>query len=139
MATVKRNYAKEDFARRGDAIHTDKIVPQLDASDTGRIVAIDVVTAEFEIASDELTACDRLRARLPAAQIWLVRIGRRYVHFFGSRQREAHDYGHRAPRSGMSNSVFAARMVSNKAWTQSLIPVTPVGSPCRQSWWLLWA
>jgi hypothetical protein len=48
-------------------------------------VAIDLETGDFEVDSSEITACDRLEARHPNAQIWIVRIGSRYVRRFGER------------------------------------------------------
>jgi hypothetical protein len=50
-----------------------------------RIVAIDIETGAFEVADDILPATDRLFDRLPDAQPWIVRIGHRVVHRFGSR------------------------------------------------------
>ena len=85
MPTVKRRYGKEDFANRGDRIYADAVLPKLIAEDDGRFVALDIETNEFEIDDDELTACQRLRARCPEAQIWMVRVGSRYVHRFGGR------------------------------------------------------
>ena len=40
---------------------------------------------------DELAACDRLNARIPDAQIWLVRVGSRYLHRFGGRDSTLHE------------------------------------------------
>jgi hypothetical protein len=80
MPPTQRRYSKEEFARRGDAIYEKDIRPSLSPSDEGRIVAIDIETGMFEIDDDELTAGDKLRARLPKAQIWMVRIGFHYVH-----------------------------------------------------------
>ena len=40
---------------------------------------------EFAIDADELKACHKLRKRIPDAQIWMVRVGYRYVHRFGGR------------------------------------------------------
>lgn len=79
----QRRYPKEEFARRGDAIYEEKIRPHLKPSDTGKYVAIDIETGEYEIASDQLKACDRLDARIPDAQTWLVKVGSRYVARFG--------------------------------------------------------
>jgi hypothetical protein len=87
MATVQRRYSKDEFARRGDEIYESTVRPQLKPEDHGRFVALDIDTNEFEIDDDELTACDRLRVRLPEAQIWMVRVGSRYVHRFGGRER----------------------------------------------------
>jgi hypothetical protein len=85
MASTKRRYSKEEFARRGDAMYKNQVFPQLKAGDEGQFAAIDIESGAFEIDSDELTAGDKLRARIPDAQIWMVRIGYRYVHRFGGR------------------------------------------------------
>ncbi len=87
MAATKRRYSKEEFAQRGDAIYENDVRPLLKPDDDGKFVAIDIDTGEFEIDTDELTACDRLRARVPEAQIWLVRVGSRYLHRFGEQKR----------------------------------------------------
>ena len=87
MAFAKRRYSKEEFARRGDAIYEKDVVPQLKTEDEGKFAAIDIDSLAYEIDEDELEACDRLRARVPNAQIWMVRIGSRYVHRFGGRER----------------------------------------------------
>lgn len=90
MATTKRRYSKEEFARRGDAIYEKKVRPQLKPNDAGKFVAIDIETGAFEIDKDEMDAGDRLLARLSEAQIWMVRVGSRHVHRFGGRaQRES--------------------------------------------------
>jgi hypothetical protein len=87
MASTERRYSKEEFAQRGDTIYETHVCPNLKPKDEGRFVAIDIETRDFEIDDDELAACDRLRARLPEAQIWMVRIGSRSVHRFGGRDR----------------------------------------------------
>lgn len=90
MTPTKRRYPKEEFARRGDAIYEKDIRPQLKPKDKGKFLAIDIETGEFAIASDELIAGDKLRKRIPDAQIWMVRIGSRYVHRLGrGRPRDA--------------------------------------------------
>jgi hypothetical protein len=87
MASVKRRYGKEEFARRGDAIYETTVHPHLKPEDKGRFVALGIDTSEFEIDDDQLAASDRLRARLPDAQIWMVRVGSRYVHRFGGKEK----------------------------------------------------
>lgn len=87
MDSAKRRYSKEEFARRGDAIYASDVRPRLVAEDNGKFVAIDIQRGAYEIDAGELAACDRMRARLPEAQIWMVRIGSRSVHRFGGRQR----------------------------------------------------
>jgi hypothetical protein len=85
MASVKRRYSKEEFARRGDGIYENDVCPRLKSEDEGKFVAIDIESGQYEIDDDELAACDKLNARLPDAQIGMVRVGSRTVHRFGGR------------------------------------------------------
>jgi hypothetical protein len=87
MTPTKRRYSREEFARRGDAIYERDILPKLAAKDVGKFLAIDIETGEHEIAADELKAGDKLLARLPDAQIWMVRSGYASTHSFGGRQK----------------------------------------------------
>ncbi len=87
MASTKRRYSKEEIARRGDAIYETDVRPHLQPDDDGKFAAIDIKSGTYEIDVDELAACDRLSARIPGAQIWLVRIGSRYLHRFGGREK----------------------------------------------------
>jgi hypothetical protein len=86
MRSVEPRYSKGEFARRGDAIYEKDILPKLTAKDVGKFLAIDIETGDYEIAADEMKAGDKLRARLPEAQIWMVRIGYASTHSFGGRQ-----------------------------------------------------
>ncbi len=85
MAIRQPRYSKEEHARRGKGIYDRQVRPQMEASNQGKIVAIDVDTGDFELAEDGLTAANRLLARHPDAQIWCVRIGYPAVHRFGPR------------------------------------------------------
>jgi hypothetical protein len=87
MPSTQRRHSKEEFARRGDAIYDCDVRPHLKPEDDGKFVAIDIETGAYEIGADELAACDRLRARLPQVQVWLVRAGSPYLHRFGEDRR----------------------------------------------------
>ena len=87
MASTKRRYSKEEFARRGDEVYETTIRPHLKAEDDSKFAAIDIESGAYEMDEDELQACDRLSARVRDAQIWLVRVGSRYLHRFGGRER----------------------------------------------------
>ena len=87
MASTKRRYPKEEFARRGDQIYETQVRPHLKAEDQGKFAAVDIETGAYEVDVDELAACDKLTARLPEVQIWMVKVGSRYVHRFGGRDR----------------------------------------------------
>lgn len=87
MAELQPRYSKEEFAQRGDDIYERDIRPHLKSGDEGKFVVIDIETRAYEIDVDELAASDRLLARHPDAQVWLRRIGSRYVRRFGPRHR----------------------------------------------------
>ncbi|HEY9825537.1 MAG TPA: hypothetical protein V6D19_08825 [Stenomitos sp.] len=87
MAIQQPRYSKEEFARRGDEIYESQVRSQVEADNHGKIVAIDIETGDFEVDKSEIVACDRLEARRPDAQIWIVRIGSRHVRRFGGRSR----------------------------------------------------
>jgi hypothetical protein len=83
MTVRQPRYSKEEFAQRGDRIYQIQVRSQVEEGNQGKIVAIDLETGDFEVDSREIAACDRLEARQPDAQIWIVRIGSRYVRRFG--------------------------------------------------------
>jgi hypothetical protein len=85
MAPTKRRYSKEEIARRGDAIYQTDVLPRVTPQDQGKFAAIDVESGNFELDDDELSACEKLQARAPDSQIWLVKVGTRYLHRFGGR------------------------------------------------------
>jgi len=87
MSANQPRYSKEEFAKRGDAIYERSIRPVVEKGNQGKFVAIDIDTGAYEIDFDELAASDRLLARAPKAQIWLKRIGSRFVRRFGPRPR----------------------------------------------------
>ena len=88
MVVRQRRYSKEELAQRGKELYESQIRQQVEASNFGEIVAIDIETGTFEVADDTLVASDRLLERCPDAQTWFIRIGHRGVHrlrssFFG--------------------------------------------------------
>jgi hypothetical protein len=87
MTARRPRYTKGEFARRGDAIYERDVKCVVELSYRGKFVAIDIETGRYEVDADELTASDRLLARVPDAQIWMRRIGSRYTRRFGPRPR----------------------------------------------------
>ena len=85
MPTTRPSYSKEEFARRGDTLYESDIRSLVEEGNEGKLVAIDIETGAYEVDVDELAASDRLLARVPDAQVWLKRIGSRYVRRFGPR------------------------------------------------------
>jgi hypothetical protein len=89
MAVRQPRYGKEEFAQRGDALYESAVRSQVEEGNHGKIVAIDLETGAFEVDASEIAACDRLEARHPEAQVWMVRIGSRHVRRFGGRTKRA--------------------------------------------------
>ena len=85
MTVRQPRYSKEEFARRGDEIYESQVRSQVEESNYGKIVAIDIETGSFEVADTPMVAVDRLYEREPDAQPWVIRIGHRAVFRFGSR------------------------------------------------------
>ena len=80
MAVAVLETVAAEVAQLGDAIYEREVRPALTTGHDGKIVAIDVKTHAYELADDVLTAGLRLRARLPEAEVWFVRVGRAAVH-----------------------------------------------------------
>lgn len=77
-------YTKEEAGQRGDELYDRTIRSQVEPAHNEEIVAIDQDTGSWEMDPDERTAARRLSARLPDAQIMVMRVGSRYVRRFGS-------------------------------------------------------
>ncbi len=73
MHTTKRTL--DELAGLGEDIFIRQVRPALRPEDDGKFVAIDVETGAYEIDEDDYTAVARLRARKPAADMWLMRAG----------------------------------------------------------------
>jgi hypothetical protein len=81
----QRRYSREEIARRGDEIYEREVLPRLKLADEGKYALIDIETGDYEIDRDEIAASDRLLARQPDAQVWMMQIGSRYARRFGPR------------------------------------------------------
>ena len=65
----------EVLASVGHAIYEEQIRQQVEPADEGKLVVIDVNTADYEIDANEAEAWLRLIQRQPEAVIWVERIG----------------------------------------------------------------
>ena len=84
MASPRR--PREETARLGKEIYERDIRPQVEADHHGQIVAIDVDSGSWAVASGEIAAVDRLREMRPdAVNVLCERVGYRALRSFGAR------------------------------------------------------
>jgi hypothetical protein len=65
----------EEIARCGEAIYERDIRPKVESDHFGEFVIVDILTGEYEVARDDLTASHRMLARNPEAVMYGIRIG----------------------------------------------------------------
>ena len=67
MKSKQPRHSAEETARRGDQLYEEKIRPQMEPENMGRVVAIDVDTGTFAVEDTALAASNQLFARRPDA------------------------------------------------------------------------
>jgi hypothetical protein len=75
MPATQSRQTPEELARLGSEVFEHRVRPMLRPEDDGKFVALDVQAGEYEIDEDDYAAVTRLRARNPAAEVWLSRVG----------------------------------------------------------------
>ncbi len=75
MPATEPRRTPEELARLGSEVFERRVRPMLRREDDGKFVALDVQTGDYEVDEDDYAAVSRLRARNPAAQVWLSRVG----------------------------------------------------------------
>ena len=94
---------REEIGRRGDEIYETEVRLHLGPEDEGKFVLIDIKSGDYELDRDEVAASDRLLARRPDAQVWMVRVGSRYA------RRHAERSGREGPNDLVSELRGALR------------------------------
>lgn len=77
----------DEIGDRGEAIYEDQLRAQLEPSNIGRSLSIDIDSGEYEMGDDRLENVRRLRHRLPDAVIYTLKIGYPAVAVIGGRLR----------------------------------------------------
>ena len=72
-----RRLSRDEIGIRGSEIYECQQRSNLEATALDQFVAIDVETAQHEVADEAHVAGERLRSRLPNAQIFIARVGHR--------------------------------------------------------------
>jgi len=69
--------------KRGQAIFETRIKAHLEYEDPNDFLAIDTVSGDYEINSDDVAVSERLRSRQPDAVIYVRRVGDEAAHTIG--------------------------------------------------------
>ncbi len=72
-----RRLDRDVIGKLGTDIYERQLQSKLIESAFDQFVAIDVETAEYEVAAEAHLASERLRNRLPNAQVFVARVGHR--------------------------------------------------------------
>ena len=78
----------ETLAECADAIFEQRIRPLVAGEDPDAFLAIDILSGDFEVAPDDITPGDRLRARHQDARIFLRRVGDEAAYTVGGGYQE---------------------------------------------------
>jgi hypothetical protein len=81
--STESHHTLTELARLGAEILDRRVRPALGPDDDGKFAAINVETGDYEIDEDDFAAVSRLRARRPAADIWLGCIGQPAAYRIG--------------------------------------------------------
>jgi hypothetical protein len=68
-------HTPEEVARIAEEIYARQIRPKLGPEDKGKFLVLDIKTGEYELDADDLTASERLRARIPNGEYFGLRVG----------------------------------------------------------------
>ena len=78
-------YSAEEIIRRGKTLYEQKLRPQVETGNAGKVLVINVETGEYELDADHLTASDRAVAKHPGAPLYAMRIGSPALGRLGAR------------------------------------------------------
>ncbi len=85
MSSQNPRYSPEETARRGQEIYAQQIRALVEPDHRGEVVAIDIETGAYAIGKNAIETSKLLRAQLPEAEIFFVRVGARaYLRIGGS-------------------------------------------------------
>ena len=84
MPATEPSLTLDQRADLGSAeVYVRRVLPLLVPADVDKFVTVDIHTGEYEADEDDYEAVTRLRARCPAAEIWLERFGHRTAYRTG--------------------------------------------------------
>lgn len=79
-------HSTEEIIRRGEEVYERSVRRKVEAEHEGRFLALDILSGDYEIADEALSATIGLRARRPEAVPFLMRVGRPAAFRLGRRR-----------------------------------------------------
>jgi len=92
------SYKSEDITRCGQTLYDEGIRSQVEATNFGKYIAVDIETGAYEIADEHLAAAEQALAKHPGAPLYVLRIGYPAAARIG---------GHLARAKSLSNPIGA--------------------------------
>jgi len=75
----------DEIIRRGKTIYEHDLRSRIEAQHTGKMLALDVDSGDYEIDAEAYRAVQRVRERHPTATPYVIRIGSRTAYRLGAR------------------------------------------------------
>jgi hypothetical protein len=67
--------APGEVVQRGQDLYERTIRARVEPENKGKMLAIDVNSGDYSLADDSLTALDQIKAKNPAASVYILRVG----------------------------------------------------------------
>ncbi len=84
-----RSLTLEETARLGKEIYERLVLPKMQPSDKGKVVAIDVKSEAWVLDETGISAAQKLTIEHPDAEVWLERVGYATYHRMGGHSRRS--------------------------------------------------
>jgi len=75
MPFTETGLTLDEIADRGQALYEQRLRDQVETAYFGQYLVIDIASGDYEIGPEHLATAKRLRARLPDASLYGIKIG----------------------------------------------------------------
>lgn len=79
----KSKFSTKEIVERGEAIYQQQIREHVESEHHGEFLALDILTGEYEIDPEDVSATKRLLSKCPDAVIYGLRVGHRAAYRLG--------------------------------------------------------
>ncbi len=68
-------YSNAEIANRGQTLYERTLRDELESTERGKLLVLDIETGDYEIDSDDVAAVQRARAKRPEGAFYILRVG----------------------------------------------------------------